>query len=80
MPDGLNYGDSILSCFLQNILMYIFMFQMEASDLGELCVSLCFRPISGRLIITVTKIRGLPKATADRTGKWSLTTEIIYLK
>ena len=56
------------------------MFQMEASDLGELCVSLCFRPISGRLIITVTKIRGLPKATADRTGKWSLTTEIIYLK
>lgn len=42
---------------------------MEADDLGELCVSLCFRPISGRLIVTVTKIRGLPKATADRTGK-----------
>lgn len=42
---------------------------MEAGDLGELCVSLCFRPISGRLIVTVTKIRGLPKATADRTGK-----------
>lgn len=44
-------------------------FKMEADDLGELCVSLCFRPISGRLIVTVTKIRGLPKATADRTGK-----------
>ena len=42
---------------------------MEVDDLGELCVSLCFRPISGRLIVTVTKIRGLPKATADRTGK-----------
>lgn len=42
---------------------------MEAADIGELCVSLCFRPISGRLIVTVTKIRGLPKAIADRTGE-----------
>jgi len=42
----------------------------EAGDLGELCVSLCFRPISGRLIITVTKIRGLPKAIADRTDPY----------
>ena len=48
-----------------------FIFQAEAGDLGELCVSLCFRPISGRLIITVTKIRGLPKATADRTGMFA---------
>ncbi|XP_068693577.1 synaptotagmin-4-like isoform X1 [Montipora foliosa] len=45
-------------------------FGAEAGDLGELCVSLCFRPISGRLIITVTKIRGLPKATADRTDPY----------
>ena len=43
---------------------------MEAADIGELCVSLCFRPISGRLIVTVTKIRGLPKAIADRTGEF----------
>ncbi|XP_058951631.2 synaptotagmin-4 isoform X2 [Pocillopora verrucosa] len=45
-------------------------FGMEAADIGELCVSLCFRPISGRLIVTVTKIRGLPKAIADRTDPY----------
>lgn len=60
--------------FLSNCLVLLLVFdslnfKMEADDLGELCVSLCFRPISGRLIVTVTKIRGLPKATADRTGK-----------
>lgn len=42
----------------------------EAGDLGELCVSLCFRPISGRLIVTITKIRGLPKVAADRTDPY----------
>lgn len=50
----------------------LFIFQAEAGDLGELCVSLCFRPISGRLIVTITKIRGLPKVAADRTGMWAI--------
>lgn len=63
---GVDFPLIVWFCFSFSILLN---FKMEADDLGELCVSLCFRPISGRLIVTVTKIRGLPKATADRTGK-----------
>ncbi|XP_048583829.1 synaptotagmin-1 isoform X2 [Nematostella vectensis] len=39
-------------------------------DLGEVCVSLCFRPFSGRLIVTVTKIQGLSKVAVERTDPY----------
>ncbi|KXJ25983.1 synaptotagmin-1 isoform X2 [Exaiptasia diaphana] len=42
----------------------------EPDELGEVCVSLCFRPISGRLIVTLTKVRGLPKMQLDRTDPY----------
>lgn len=51
---------------LQNSKLY----ETEYSHQGEICVSLCFRPISGRLIVTVTRVRGLPKTAAERTDPY----------
>ncbi|XP_031564509.1 synaptotagmin-1-like isoform X2 [Actinia tenebrosa] len=44
--------------------------KLEPEELGEICVSLCYRPISGRFIVTLTKVRGLPKVALDRTDPY----------